>query len=249
MTFKDHFSELAETYSKYRPTYPSELFEYFSSICNDHQQAWDCGTGNGQAAISLAGYFENVLATDGSKVQLDKALRHPQIIYRIDSAEKVSLKDGSVDLVTVAAAVHWFNFEKFYMEVKRVLKPGGIIAVWGYHLFSISSDIDKILVKYYKEILNDYWPENFVYVDNRYQNLPFPFEEIPPPQFDMITEWDFNQVAGFLDSWSGTKIYLQKTGRHPLNEIWNDLLKAWGDEQQKRIIKWPLHMRVGKITK
>ena len=249
MTFKDHFSELAETYSKYRPTYPSELFEYFSSICNDHQQAWDCGTGNGQAAISLAGYFENVLATDGSKVQLDKALRHPQIIYRIDSAEKVSLKDGSVDLVTVAAAVHWFNFEKFYMEVKRVLKPGGIIAVWGYHLFSISSVIDKILVKYYKEILNDYWPENFVYVDNRYQNLPFLFEEIPPPQFDMITEWDFNQVAGFLDSWSGTKIYLQKTGRHPLNEIWNDLLKAWGDEKQKRIIKWPLHMRVGKITK
>ena len=149
MNFEDHFSELAETYSKYRPSYPSELFEYLSGICNDHKQAWDCGTGNGQAARSLADYFDNVLATDASKDQLGQALKHPRINYRVEPAEKISLRDSSTDLVTVAAAVHWFNFDKFYAEVKRVLKPGGIISVWGYHLFKINPSIDILLNKYF----------------------------------------------------------------------------------------------------
>jgi ubiquinone/menaquinone biosynthesis C-methylase UbiE len=248
MNFEDHFSELAETYSKYRPIYPRKLFEYLSSICKQHQQAWDCGTGNGQAARSLAEYFDNVLATDASKEQLEQASNQPKIIFKNEPAEKVSLEDSSTDLVTAATAVHWFNFEKFYAEVKRVLKPGGVIAVWGYHLFSISADIDKLLYKYYSEILKDYWPEQFHYVDSRYADLPFPFDELIPPKFEMITDWDFNQVVGFLDSWSGTKIYLQKNCHHPLKEIWDDLKKEWGDEKMKRKIKWPLHIRVGKIT-
>jgi SAM-dependent methyltransferase len=248
MNFEDHFSELAETYSKYRPTYPGKLFEYLSGICKQHQQAWDCGTGNGQAARSLADYFNQVVATDASKEQLEQASNHPKIIFKNEPAEKVSLEDSSTDLVTAATAVHWFNFEKFYTEVKRVLKPGGVIAVWGYHLFSISADIDKLLYKYYSEILKDYWPEQFHYVDTRYADLPFPFDGLIPPKFEMITDWDFNQVAGFLDSWSGTKIYLQKNGHHPLKEIWDDLKKEWGDEKMKRKINWPLHIRVGKTT-
>ena len=246
MKFEDHFSELASTYSKYRPTYPKKLFKYLSECCKGHSQAWDCGTGNGQAAISLAEYFDNVLATDASKEQLEQAAKHPKIIYKNDSAEKVSLADKSTDLVTVAAAVHWFNFDKFYAEVKRVLKPDGIIAVWGYHLFTISPEIDNLLVKYYKEILHDYWPERFHYVDTRYADLPFPFEEINPPEFEMITEWNLDQVVGFLSSWSGTKIYQQKVGHHPLNEIWDDLLIAWGDEGLKQTTHWPLYMRIGK---
>ena len=247
MKFEDHFSELASTYSKYRPTYPPKLFEYLASCCKQHQQAWDCGTGNGQAAQSLAEYFDKVLATDASQEQLGQALNHPKIIFRNEPAEKVSLEDSSADLVTVAAAVHWFNFDKFYAEVKRVLKPDGVIAVWGYHLFIITPEIDRLLVKYYKEILNDYWPEQFYYVDTRYSNLPFPFKEITPPKFEMITEWNLDQVAGFLSSWSGTKIYQQINGHHPLNEIWNDLLIAWGDEKLKRKINWPLHVRIGKM--
>jgi SAM-dependent methyltransferase len=246
MKFEDHFSELAETYSKYRPNYPKKLFEYIASICNRHQQAWDCGTGNGQAAISLAEHFENVFATDASKEQSAQAPSHPKIIFKNEPAEKVSLDDSSTDLVTVAAAVHWFNFEKFYAEVERVLKPDGVIAVWGYHLFTITPTIDKLLIKYYKEILNNYWPEQFRYVDTRYGDLPFPFEELTPPEFKMITEWNLDQVAGFLSSWSGSKIFQQKKGYHPLNEIWDDLIKAWGDEKEKRIINWPLYMRIGK---
>lgn len=247
MNFEDHFSELASTYSKYRPTYPQKLFEYLSSCCREHKLAWDCGTGNGQAAISLAEYFDNVLATDASEEQLEQASAHPKIIYKNEPAEKVSLENNSTDLVTVAAAVHWFDFEKFYTEVKRVLKPDGVIAVWGYHLFIITPEIDNLLIKYYKEILKGYWPERFHYVDNRYADLPFPFEEITPPKFEMITEWNLDQVAGFLSSWSGTKIFQKKKGCHPLKEIWDELLNAWGNEKEKRIINWPLYMKVGKI--
>lgn len=247
MKFEDHFSELASTYSKYRPTYPRNLFEYLASICNQHRLAWDCGTGNGQAAVSLTEFFDSVFATDASKEQLEQSSKHPKIIFKNEPAEKVSLDDNSTDLVTVAAAVHWFSFEKFYSEVKRVLKPDGIIAVWGYHLFKINPAIDKLLKRYYSEILEGYWPEQFHYVDTRYTDLPFPFDELTPPEFEMITEWNFEQVAGFLNSWSGTKIYLQKTGSHPLGTIWNELVNAWGTEKQKRLIHWPLHMRVGKI--
>lgn len=248
MKFNDHFSELAKTYSKYRPTYPAELFEYLSSCCKEHNQAWDCGTGNGQAAISLTEYFDKVYATDASKEQLEQAPSHPKIIFRNEPAEKVSLSKSSTDLVTVAAAVHWFDFEKFYAEVKRVLKPGGIIAVWGYHLFNITPAIDKLLNKYYSVILKDYWPDRFHFVDTRYADLPFPFTELIPPKFEMITDWNFNQVIGFLDSWSGTKIYLQKNGVHPLDEIWNDLKKEWGDVNLRRKINWPLHIKVGKTS-
>jgi len=246
MNFEDHFSELAKTYSKFRPGYPSKLFEYLAGCCKENTQAWDCGTGNGQAARSLAEYFDNVLATDASKEQIEQAPTHSKIIYRVEPAEKVSLDDNSTDLITVAAAVHWFNFDKFYAEVKRVLKRGGIIAVWGYHLFTITPEIDNLLIKYYKEILKGFWPERFHYVDTRYADLPFPFEEIKPPKFEMITEWNLNQVAGFLSSWSGTKIYHQEKGHHPLKEIWDDLLIAWGDENLKRNLNWPLYMRVGK---
>lgn len=246
MNFEDHFSELAETYSKYRPNYPKKLFEYLASICNQHQQAWDCGTGNGQAAVSLTEYFENVYASDASKEQLAQAPNHPKIIFKNAPAEKVPLENSTVDLVTVAAAVHWFNFDEFYTEVKRVLKPEGIIAVWGYHLFKITPAIDELLTKYYSEILKNYWPEQFHFVDTRYTDLPFPFDELSTPNFEMITEWNLDQVAGFLSSWSGTKIYQQKIGRHPLNEIWDDLLAAWGDEQLSRTAHWPLYMRIGR---
>lgn len=247
MKFEDHFSELASTYSKYRPTYPPKLFEYLASSCKEQQQVWDCGTGNGQAARSLAEYFDRVFATDASKEQLEQAPNHPKIIFKNEPAETVSLDDSSTDLVTVAAAVHWFNFEKFYAEVKRVLKPGGIIAVWGYHLFKITPAIDKLLQRYYAEILKDYWPEQFHYVDTRYTDLPFPFDELSPPEFEMITDWDLDQVAGFLSSWSGTKNYQHSTSRHPLNEIWDELNNVWGDEKLKRTLYWPLHIRVGKM--
>lgn len=244
--FEDHFSKHSEQYAQHRPQYPDEIYAYLSSITPSHSLAWDCGTGSGQAAIGLAKHFDNVYATDASAEQIAHAYPHEKVKYHAEPAERVSLRDSSADLVTVAVAIHWFDFDAFYREVKRVLKPGGILAAWTYHLPEISTDVDPLVSRYYSDILKEFWPERIRYLEERYKTIPFPFEEITPPAFAMEMNWSLLQLAGFLDSWSATQRYKAQTGHHPLEVIWDELLAAWGDENEKRLIRWPLHFRIGR---
>ena len=245
MKFEDYFSQQAQDYARYRPSYPKALFSYLASISPNRRLAWDCGTGNGQAALGLAEYFEQVVATDASSDQLAQAFQHPKVVYRTEPAEKVSLETGSVSQVTVAIAVHWFDLEQFYREVRRVLQAGGILAVWTYHLPVIDPAIDAQLMKYYSDVLAGYWPLRFHYVDERYQTLPFPFEELQCPHFDMTADWDLSQLLGFLSSWTAAHKYEEEHGHHPIKRIWQELAEAWGEPQQRRFIRWPLYLRVG----
>ena len=244
--FEDHFSNHSEQYAQYRPKYPDEVYEYLASLAPAPSLAWDCGTGNGQAAIGLAKYFDRVYATDASEGQISLAYPHERVEYQVEPAERVSLDDSSVDLVTVAVAIHWFNFDEFYREVKRVLKSNGIMAAWTYSLTEISPEIDQLVNQYYSEILNGYWPERIRYLEQRYETIPFPFEEIQPPPFVMEIHWNLLQLAGFLDSWSATQRYKAQKGHHPLELIWDQLLSAWGDENKTRLVRWPLHFRIGR---
>jgi SAM-dependent methyltransferase len=164
----------------------------------------------------------------------------------VEPAEHVSLTDASTDLVTVAVAIHWFNFAEFYREVRHVLKPGGILAAWTYHLPEISPELDPLLDEYYREILHGYWPERIQYLESRYKTLPFPFEEIHPPAFVMEIDWSLRQLASFFDSWSATQRYKAQNGHHPLELIWEQLSAAWGDENRARPVRWPLHFRIGR---
>lgn len=247
MSFEDHFSQRAQEYARYRPSYPPELFAYLASLCSHHQLAWDCGTGNGQAALGLTGQFDRIVATDASAEQLAHAFPHARIEYRAAPAEDVNLDSGSVDLVTAALAVHWFHFEPFYREVTRVARAGGILAVWTYHLAVIEPRIDQVLAEYYSEVLAGYWPERIRYVDECYRTLPFPFEELRAPNFEMQAHWDLYQLLGFLDSWSATRRYEAERGQNPLQVIWQTLAEAWGEAEQVRDIRWPLYLRVGKV--
>lgn len=208
---------------------------------------WDCGTGNGQAAIDLVKHFDRVVATDGSTQQITQAYQHPQINYWVSRAEAISLRTGSVDLVTVAIAVHWFALDQFYREVKRVLSPDGVLAVWTYHLPTIKPDIDQTILHYYHDVVGNYWPEQFHHVDEGYAQLPFPFAELTVPQFEMTTEWNLEQVSGFLDSWSATRLYEKAHNQHPLKHIWQELTDAWGKPSRKLTLRWPLHLRVGRV--
>ncbi|PWB74233.1 MAG: SAM-dependent methyltransferase [Anaerolineales bacterium] len=246
MKFEDHFSAQSSQYAQYRPKYPGALYAYLASLAPARSLVWDCGTGNGQAAVGLADFFERVYATDASADQIAHAHTHPRVEYHVESAEHISLEADNVDLVTVAQAVHWFDFDKFHAEVKRVLKPGGVIAVWTYHLPEITPRIDRALLRYYSEVLADDWPERIRYLEARYQTLPFPFAEIAPSSFVMETSWDLRQLAGFLDSWSATQRYRERTGIHPLEEIWEELTNDWKDETEKRLIRWNLHFRIGR---
>ena len=246
VNFEDHFSSHSQQYAQYRPKYPDELYAYLASLAPARSLAWDCGTGNGQAALGLAKHFDNVHASDASAEQISLAYPHEKVDYRVEPAEHVSLDDSSVDLVTVAVAIHWFDFDEFYREVKRVLKPDGILAAWTYSLTEISPEIDQLVNQYYSEILTGYWPERIRYLEQGYKTIPFPFAEIIPPRFVMQINWNLIQFAGFLDSWSATQRYKAQKGDHPLELLWDRLVSAWGEENEPRPIRWPLHFRIGR---
>ena len=245
--FADHWSDQARQYASFRPQYPDELFAYLASLTPIREFAWDVGTGSGQAACQLAEYFRHVLATDGSADQISQAFAHPQVEYQVVRAEDVNLPLHSVDLITSAQAVHWFDLDSFYALVRRAAKPGGLIALWMYHLPVIAPEIDPLVQRFYADILGDFWPDRFHYLADRYQTLPFPFVEIAPPAFDMQASWNLDQLAGFLDTWSAVRRYQAIHSEHPLQQIWSKLSDAWGQSDQTRLIRWPLYLRVGKI--
>ena len=247
-TFEDHFSPRAVEYARHRPLYPPELFAWLASVAPDHRLVWDCGTGNGQAAFSLAAYFDRVVATDASEEQLRLAVPHERIDYRLARAEDVRLEPDRADLVTVAAAIHWFDFEAFYDAVRRSTVPGGVLAAWTYHMPAIEPALDAVLDRYAFQTLAAYWPERFRYVNDHYTSLPFPFPEIPHPRFEMRADWDFARFAGFIASWSGALRYRQDTGRDPVDAIQPELARAWGDPTRVATIRWPLHLRVGRVA-
>ena len=246
MRFEDHFSKQAETYAQYRPRYPIELYAYLAEQSPGHGLSWDCATGSGQAALGLAAFFDQVIATDASAEQIRQAAPHERVAYRVEPAEETSLAPGSVDLVTAAVAVHWFDFERFYQEVLRVAKPGGILAAWTYHRPWISPAVDALLVRLEMDILGPYWPERIRYLQEHYLTLPFPFEELAPPPFTMQADWTLEQLFGFFNSWSAVRRYQEEHGTHPLDGIWEAFQDAWGAAETKNI-RWPLYLRVGRV--
>ena len=245
--FEDHFSRGAGTYIRHRPVYPAELYTYLASIAPHRRLAWDCGTGNGQAALGLALHFDRVVATDASPDQIALAPPHDRVEYRVARSEDAGLDPRSAALVTVAVAVHWFDFERFYAEVCRVLSPGGLIAVWCYPSPEIEPHVDRIVEHYYREVLADYWPDRFRYVHEHYETLPFPFDELTPPVFTMTTEANLPELLGFLQSWSGTAAYERREGTNPIELIRPQLIQAWGDGNGKKKLHWRLFLRVGRV--
>jgi len=247
-SFKDNFSVQAADYAKFRPTYPDSLFEYLVSLSVKCERAWDCGTGNGQCAVSLAKYFASVIATDPSEKQLANAAPNSRIEYRLGSAEASGLTSDSVDLVTVAQALHWFRLDEFWQEVRRVLHPDGIIGVWCYELMNTTPDIDAIIDRFYRQIVGPYWEFERTLVEKGYRTIEFPFHELETPPFEMSTSWSLRHLKGYLQSWSATQKYIMVNDSNPIALIEADLNAAWGDPELMRLIKWPLSVRVGRNT-
>jgi ubiquinone/menaquinone biosynthesis C-methylase UbiE len=238
---KDNFSSQSSAYAKYRPVYPQELFQFLKEKLDQPDKAWDCGTGNGQVAGELARFFKEVQATDISKQQLENALQHPKVDYSIQPAEKTNFPDSYFDLITVAQAIHWFDFEAFYKEAKRVLKPGGIIAVIGYSLFKSNAKTDAVILKFYKDIIGPFWDEERRYLDEKYQTIPFPFQEIECPKFEQEYRWTFNQLFGYLNTWSAVKHYEKAKRENPVDLIEKELKAAFGS---KNTLVFPILFRL-----
>jgi len=247
MPFRDYFSSQSKDYARHRPSYPETMFEYLASLAPGRELAWDCGTGNGQAALSLTERFQQVIATDASAAQIENAFPHERIEYRVEPSEKTTIASKSVDLVTVGTAVHWFDFEAFYQEVRRVSRQNGILAVWTYYFPVIEPEIDRWLEHFYWETLAGFWPERIHYLEERYTTLPFPFEEIVPPKFEMTAAWEFENFAGFLASWSAVRKLVETQGESAYDGPIKELERIWNKGKSMREIRWPLHFRIGVV--
>ncbi len=251
-SYPDHFSGFAKAYSAYRPGYPDALYTALSKYVQRRERCWDCGTGSGQAAVALAAHFERVVATDASAEQLEHALPHPDVDYRCARAEASGLEDSSIDLTTVAAALHWFELETFYAEVRRVSRPGAVLAAWSYGEKLVVNDaVTECVERLADDIVGSHWPPQFVHIRTQYRDLPFPFRRIELPAQACEAQLDFEGLISHVHTWSGVQRYLKAEGRDPLEEIMPELRRAWFDgldeAKQCRTVRWPLHALVGYV--
>ena len=246
-SFSDHFSSTAAGYASYRPTYPATLFEWLGQVASRHAVAWDCGTGSGQAAVAVAEHFALVVATDPSTAQLAHAAPHPRVRYAAMPAERSALASGSASLITVAQALHWFDQQVFFAEARRVLAPGGVIAVWSYGVVTLQDDaLDDVIRRFHGEAMGPFWPAERRLVDEGYRDLVLPFEPIAAPRFAMEATWTLSQLAGYLSTWSSVQRARAATGRDPIGEVAESLRRTWGREGQVRRVSWPLMLLVGR---
>lgn len=247
---KDLFSNQSQNYARYRPTYPSELFDYLLQWVPARDRAWDCATGNGQAAQVLATHFKEVDATDLSSAQLSNAIRKENIHYRESTAEHTPFADSSFDLITVATAYHWFNWKEFRTEVMRVAKPGAVIAVWAYStLYSNDEALNRLILHFYNDIIKAYWDPERGHVEDKYAKVEFDYEPLPSKDFETRVEWTRGELVGYLESWSAVQHYIEANGSSPLDQIQDELQECWPDGDERKRFVFPVFTRIGKIVK
>lgn len=239
---KDNFSSRSEDYSRYRPTYPEEAYDFIKSWLKGFEKAWDCGTGNGQVAGKISEFFSELKATDISASQIKNAVKLPNIEYSVQPAEATNFQDHQFDLIITAQAVHWFNFDKFYAEVKRCLKPDGIFVIMGYGLFSANPETNQVINRFYHNIIGPYWDPERKYLENGYKTIPFPFIEIETPEFQQISEWKIEELLGYLRTWSAVKHFEKDRQKDPVHLIEEDLKKAFGKRNK---VSFPILFRMG----
>ncbi len=243
---KDYFSGNSSVYSQFRPHYPDEMIQEIVSLVKNKEMALDVATGNGQVASKLADFFQTVYATDISENQLQQAPEMDNVIYEKMAAENTNFTAHQFDLITVAQAIHWFDFEAFYDEVYRILKRDGIFAVLGYGFFSTNADSDKILWRLYEDIVGPYWYPERQYLTEKYQTIPFPFSEIVNKNYTQPYTWTFEQLIGYLESWSATANYKAANNENPIDLVYDELKASW--EKGDKKVAFPMFLRVGKLN-
>lgn len=244
MNTKDNFSAIAGNYAAWRPEYPEALFKFLTSLTTEQQRALDCGTGNGQAAKELAKYYKEVFATDISEAQLKHAVRLPNIYYSVSTAEATSFPDKYFDMICAAQAAHWFNHDQFYKEVERIIKPGAVLALIGYGLITINEQIDQLINVLYRDILGPYWDKERKYIDDHYQSMPFPYEDIAVPSFEIRCTWSFTALVGYLNTWSALGHYKKVNKADPLQKMMPAFREVWNGDEIMRNVSFPVITRV-----
>jgi ubiquinone/menaquinone biosynthesis C-methylase UbiE len=244
---KDYFSGQAEGYARFRPQYPDALYQFILSKSKENDLAWDCGTGNGQTARELVKYFKQVYASDISEKQIEQAYQSNHIRYAIEPAEKTSLLNGTVNLVTVSQALHWFDVDEFYAEVKRVCKPNGLLTAWTYQLLQVDPQIDERVTHFYTDILGKYWDEARKHVDDGYASIHFPFKQIPAPAFSIEVIWTLADIEGFLKTWSAVQKFITVNGYDPVDDLILSLAETWKPGEERNV-RFPVCLKMAYVN-
>lgn len=247
MSTHDLFGDRADDYARTRPSYPEALFDHLAGLAAARGLAWDCGAGNGQTSRSLARRFARVVATDSSLRQLAQARPEHGVCFVAALAEAAPLRDRCADLVTVSAAVHWFDRPRFYDEVRRVARPGAILAVWSYFQTRIDPAIDAVLVRFADEIVGPYWSDSIRVNREAYRDIEFPFDPLPWPSLDAEARMRLDDLHAYMRTWSASQAWARSRGTDPVDVVRDDLARAWGDPGAERVIRWPLHGRIGRL--
>ncbi|SDM23604.1 class I SAM-dependent methyltransferase [Siphonobacter aquaeclarae] len=243
---KDLFSRQSDLYARYRPTYPTELFDFILEYVPMRRAAWDCATGNGQVASVLSDYFTTVEATDISEKQLAEAIPRPNVHYQLSPAETTPFEAGTFDLVTVGQALHWFDFGPFFEEVKRVSRPGALFAAWGYELLEISPEVDPLILDFYENIVGPFWAPERKHIQEKYRNIPFPLQEIPAPEFAMVKNWTLEELGGYFSSWSSVQGYISQYGENPVPDLIAQISPFW-PAGEVITVTFPVFLRMGRV--
>jgi SAM-dependent methyltransferase len=246
-TFVNVFSAIASQYAASRPTYPAALFQSLSSLAPATTCAWDCGTGNGQAATALAEFFDAVYATDVSAEQVEHARAHARVRYSVAAAERSCLPDQSIDLVSVAEALHWFDLERFYAEVRRVGRPGAVIAVYGYSWFYVSPEFDQLTNRLLLQPLQQFWEPNNRLLWDGYRTIPFPFQELEVPILAIHLNWSLDEIIAYYLTWSASRRKMQVDGDDFVRLAHFEFKRLWGDPASRRHIVMPIDVRAGRL--
>ena len=239
----DRFSGHAADYARYRIDYPADLYEYVLAHVPDRKTAWDCATGNGQVAGALAAYFAQVEATDLSQSQLNNATEHPNVTYRVATAEAPPFADAQFDLITVGQALHWFNVPAFHAEVRRVLKPNGVIAEWGYGLNTVTPPIDELVRFIYNNVVGPFWDPQRQHIETEYQHLPFDFAQVRYARFVQNRQWPVDWYMNYLRTWSAVQGFRKQHGYDPIDQFEGDFRGHWGGGN--RDVCFPIFLRLG----
>ncbi len=249
MRSSDLFSAAARAYAKFRPAYPDALIRFVASTAPGRDLAWDCATGNGQAAVALAPWFRRVVATDASATQLEHARSCPRVEYRLAPEAASGLDPESVDLVTAAQALHWLDLEAFYAEVRRVLKPRGVLAVWCYARCRVAPDIDRAIDWFYEERVGRYWPPQRVHTETGYRDLPFPFDPLPAGTWEVTAAMTREELLGYCGTWSAVAVARRSEQADPIPELAARLAPLWPSAIERRSVTWPLALRIGRADR
>ena len=241
--FADHFSAVASDYATARPEYPADLFAWIAAHAPARSVAWDAGCGSGQASRGLAAHFAHVHATDPSAAQVAQAKGPANVAFAVEPAERSSLDDAGADVACVAQALHWFDRDKYFAECARVLRPGGLLAAWGYQDIEVPPELAAANARL-QGVIRPYWPPERALVDAGYAGFAWPFDAVAVPGFVMRAEWTLPRLLGYFGSYSATKRCREATGGDPVAALADAFAQAWGDPSRARPVSWPLFVHV-----